>query len=150
MASRIEQAVSYFEGGFNCAQSVIAAYGPPLGLDEQNALRIATGFGGGIGQLGWTCGVVTGATMVISLLFGRTRVEDRQIYEQAKQHVRDFVGKFIERNGDSSCSGLIGVDVCDPDARARASRQGIFRSKCPGFVRDAAEILEEMFPQLTA
>ncbi len=148
MPSRAETAVDLHSEGFNCAQAVLAAFAPALGMDRETALRISTGFGGGIGQLGWTCGTVTGAAMVISLLHGRTRADDRQTYETAKARVRQFVDQFVDRFGNAACSELIGVDISDPQAKARASREGVFRRLCPGFVRGAGEILEQMYPDL--
>ena len=53
------------ESKMNCAQSVLTAFSDELGLDRNTALRLARGFGGGMGRTGKTCGAVTGAYMVI-------------------------------------------------------------------------------------
>ena len=42
--SKIEKMFSFFNGNFNCAQSVLATYSPQFGLEEDMALRISTGF----------------------------------------------------------------------------------------------------------
>ena len=51
---------------FNCAQAMLGAYAEELGLDRAQALKVATGFGGGMGRMGGTCGVITGAYMVLT------------------------------------------------------------------------------------
>ena len=58
---KAETAKKQFEKGFSCAPAVLSAYAEGLGLDEALALRIACGFGGGIGLMGKTCGAVAGA-----------------------------------------------------------------------------------------
>ena len=63
--NRIEKAVGKFKEGFNCAQSVLYSYADELGLPDDLAMKIATGFGGGMGRTQEVCGAVTGALMVI-------------------------------------------------------------------------------------
>ncbi len=65
--SRIENAVSRFAEGYNCSQAVLSAYAEQLGVDGETALKIAAGFGGGLGRMAETCGAVTGAFMVLGL-----------------------------------------------------------------------------------
>ena len=42
-------AAGYHDHGFNCAQSVICALAPYVGLDPKTAFSIAEGFGAGMG-----------------------------------------------------------------------------------------------------
>ena len=65
--SKVDDAVATFKTGFNCAQSVLAAFGPELGLSCEQCLRMACAFGGGIARQGRICGAVSGALMVIGL-----------------------------------------------------------------------------------
>ena len=53
---RVEQAVALFTGGMACSQAILATYGPLFGFDRDEAIRIARGFGGGMGRLSETCG----------------------------------------------------------------------------------------------
>ena len=55
------------EHRMNCAQSVLSVFCQEFKLDRNQALRIAMGFGGGMGRTGKTCGAVTGAYMVLGL-----------------------------------------------------------------------------------
>ena len=51
MAKQGEAAYAYFLKGYNCSQSVVAAFAPQLGLSEEMALRMSAGFGAGIGRM---------------------------------------------------------------------------------------------------
>lgn len=51
-----EAAYQYFLRGYNCSQSVVAAFAPQLGLTEELALRLSSGFGAGIGRMREVCG----------------------------------------------------------------------------------------------
>ena len=44
---KVELAAALSQEGFNCAQAVIGAYGPELGLSRDLAMGVAAGFGGG-------------------------------------------------------------------------------------------------------
>jgi C_GCAxxG_C_C family probable redox protein len=145
MSERSEKAVSCFEN-FNCAQSVIATCGPEIGLDRESALRVAGGFGGGMGRLGEVCGAVTGAFMVIGLKHGKSRPEDdeNETKEKAYALVYEFADRFRARNGAILCRELLGCDISTPDGRAQAKEKGLFSDLCPKLVGDAVEILEQM------
>lgn len=64
---RCEQAVGYHKKGFNCCQSVLAAFQDVIGLTETQCLTLGGGFGAGAGT-GELCGAVIGAVMVLDLL----------------------------------------------------------------------------------
>jgi C_GCAxxG_C_C family probable redox protein len=138
--SRVERAVSLFEEGFSCSQAILSTFGPQLGLDRETALKVATAFGGGTGHMGETCGAVTGAFMVIGLKHGRIRAEDEETRDKAYELVAEFVDKFRSRNGSIVCRELLGCDINTPEGLALAREKNV----CPGFVRDAAEIIEEI------
>lgn len=46
---RCEQAVGYHKKGFNCCQSVLAAFQDVIGLTETQCLTLGGGFGAGAG-----------------------------------------------------------------------------------------------------
>ena len=63
--TRSERAVSKFVAGYNCAQSVFYAFSDDLKIDQDTGLKIACGFGAGMGRQGEVCGAVTGGIMVL-------------------------------------------------------------------------------------
>lgn len=140
----IDLAGSDFREGFNCAQSVFAAFTVDLGLERDAALRIASAFGGGIGRTGQTCGAVTGALMALGLRYGTTRADDKAAKEHMTALAREFLTRFRTRQGTTLCWELLGHDISTPDGHQAARDQGLFTSLCPKAVADAAEIVEQM------
>jgi C_GCAxxG_C_C family probable redox protein len=142
--SDVELAVGAFEGGFNCCQAVLATYGPRFGLERELALKLASGFGGGIGHLGESCGAVTGALMVIGLKQGATVAGDKESQDKTYGLIGQFLEKFKARHGSILCRELLGYDISTPEGRQAVKDKGLNKKLCPGFVRDSAEILEEL------
>ncbi len=140
---RVATALSRFSAGFNCAQAVFSVYAEQIGFDHDTALKVAAGFGGGMGRLASTCGAVTGAFMVLGLRYGSVAA-DRQAKEATYASIRDFTDRFKARNGSLVCRELLDCDISTPDGLKRAMESDAFANICPKFVRDACEILEEM------
>ena len=144
MSAKSEQAVRKFRKGFNCSQAVLFVYAEEFGLCRETALKIACGFGGGMGRMALTCGAVTGAFIVIGLKYGNIEANEKEIKEKTYGLVREFARRFEERNGSSICRELLGCDISEPEGLRSAKENGLFTSVCPGMVREAVEILEEM------
>ena len=142
--NRVELAVSCFKEGYTCSQALLSAYSAKFGLDRETALRIADGFGGGMGSMGETCGAVTGAFMVIGLKHGRTVVEDRDAHRKTNSLVNDFMRLFKHRNGSIVCRELLGCDISTPEGLNSAREKKLFTTVCPKYIQDAAEIVEEL------
>lgn len=142
--NRIERAVSCFKEGFSCSQAVLSTYGNQFGLNHELALKVSGAFGGGMGRMGETCGAVTGAIMVIGLKYGKTRVDDEQTKEKAYSLVQEFVDKFKSRNGSIICRELLGCDISTPEGRKIVKDKQLITTRCPKFVQDAVEIIEEI------
>jgi C_GCAxxG_C_C family probable redox protein len=143
---RIETALSQFTQGFNCSQAVLSAYAGQFGLDDATALKIAAGFGGGMGLMAETCGAVTGAFMVLGLRYGGTS-PDREAKEVAYAQIGEFVDRFKARRGSLTCRDLLGCDIGTTEGYQVAREKSLFRTTCPKLVRDAAAILDEMLAE---
>lgn len=142
--NHIENAVSTFVSGFSCSQAILSSFGVDLGIDREIALKIASSFGGGMARLGRTCGAVTGAFMVLGLKYGRIEAKDTAAKERNYQVVNDFVKKFTDRNDSIICAELLGYNLRNPEERKIVKEKNLLSTHCVKFVRDAAEILEEM------
>jgi len=136
-----ENAIVNFKKGLNCSQCVLSAFSENLGLDKELALKIASGFGGGLCQ-GDVCGAVTGAVMVLSLRYGNSTSEDSEAKEKIYRVIRAFSEEFKDMNGSILCNDLIGLDLNKEENRMLARKNGLFKGKCPKFVEDAISILE--------
>jgi C_GCAxxG_C_C family probable redox protein len=128
---------------FNCAQTIFSLFAPELGIDEKTALKIASGFGGGM-ACAETCGAVTGAYMVIGMKYGHSTPNPEE-KANTKMLIRRFNEKFKEVHKSLICKQLTGFDISTPEGNAAASEAGVFQSKCPGFIKTACHILEKEF-----
>jgi C_GCAxxG_C_C family probable redox protein len=128
---------------FNCAQTVFSLFAPELGIDEKTALKIASGFGGGM-ACAETCGAVTGAYMVIGMKHGHS-TSNPDDKAKTKILIRRFNEKFKQAHGSLICKQLTGFDISTPEGSAAAHEEGVFDSKCPVFLKTACKILEEEF-----
>jgi C_GCAxxG_C_C family probable redox protein len=142
--TRLEHALDLFARQFNCAQAVFGAYGPAEGLDETHCMMIAAPFGGGIGRLGETCGAVTGALMVLGLRYGAMAVTDPLAKAAMYERTREFVERFKSRNHSCVCRSLLGIDISTPEGWKEAQERKTHQTVCPKYIRDAAEILDQI------
>jgi C_GCAxxG_C_C family probable redox protein len=142
----IDLATARFAEGYNCSQAVLSAYADRFGLDGETALKIASGFGGGMGRMAETCGAVTGALMVLGWKYGAAS-PDREAKERVYEQVREFAKRFAARHGSLACRDLLGCDISTAGGYDVARERNLFATTCPQFVRDAAEILDDMLAQ---
>lgn len=88
---------NHFRGGYNCAEAILRAFRDSLQLELPDAaLKIASGFGGGIGHAGCVCGALNASIMVLGLLQGRSDAkQDRTpVYASAEEFHHRFQAKF--------------------------------------------------------
>jgi len=142
--NRAEEAKKQFKKGFHCAPAVLSTYSEQLGLEKALALKIACGFGAGIGRMGRTCGAVTGALMVIGLKYGQVNLADEESSQRTYTLVKEFIDRFTALHSSIECKELIGYDLSDSGELSLARKSGVFQNKCPSFVYDSALILEEV------
>ena len=142
--SRIEEAVASFKGNFNCAQSILGTYGIEYGINRDTALKLATGFGGGMARYGRTCGAVSAAFMIIGLKYGMGIKGDTELKENTYQLIREFSDRFQEINGSVICKELLECDINTPEGKNYYAQNNLFDKKCLQYVISVAEILEKI------
>jgi C_GCAxxG_C_C family probable redox protein len=121
---------------------MLAGFGELYGLDRSTAFKLARAFGSGMG-MGRECGAVTGAMMILGFKVQEASTEKEtryRVYDLAKELVR----LFEEKHGTIMCKDLLGADLGTLEGRDKAIKNNLFRTLCPGFVRDAAQILSDM------
>jgi C_GCAxxG_C_C family probable redox protein len=131
-------------GRMNCAQAVLIAYCEQFGLERSLALKLAQGFGGGMGRMGGTCGAVTGAYMVLGLAQKMWDDNPRQSLDRTYELVREFNQRFKALHGSVICKELVSCDLSTSEGLAEARNKKIFTTVCPDFVSDSVKILEAM------
>jgi len=141
-ARKSEVAVEKLLSGYNCAQAVLFAFGPDLGLDAETALKVATGLGGGMGRCGETCGAVTGGILALGLRYGRGGQEDRSVAEVAHQKTRELMAAFEAAHGSCSCRTLLGgCDLRTGEGMQRFKEQDLHHKVCVECVRTVGDWL---------
>jgi C_GCAxxG_C_C family probable redox protein len=128
----------------NCAQSVINAFVDDLGIDRSLALKLALGFGGGMGHTGGTCGAVTAAYMVLGLRKGLDLNSPKAHRDELYAQIQEFNKRFKKLHGSTNCTELLdGNNLGSPEGAANVKKKDLSK-RCPGFVADAVEIVETM------
>ena len=108
MKDRIEKAVELFKSGYNCSQSVVAAFADMYGFTEEQALRMSASFGGGIGRMRQTCGAACGMFLLAGLEKGAVDGKDREGKAANYALVQALAEEFKKRNGSMICAELLG------------------------------------------
>ncbi len=143
--TKSERAISKFMGGYNCAQSVFYAFSEDLGVDQDTALKVACGFGAGMGRKGEVCGAVTGGVLVLGAQHGRGEKEDRTVTDATYVKVRELMDQFASRNGTCICRQLLhGCDLTTAEGQKYFKENDLLNKVCKPCVQSAVEILETM------
>ncbi|NLZ77343.1 MAG: C_GCAxxG_C_C family protein [Spirochaetales bacterium] len=94
---------------YNCAQAVACTFSEEVGLEEELLFRIMAGFGGGMGGHEATCGALSGAVSIISMLSSGTSV-DPEVKALTYQRVASLVKRFKEKAQSLVCREILGED----------------------------------------
>lgn len=138
-------AVLQFKSGFNCAQAVVSTFAGEIGIKNETAIRIASGFGGGMGRQQFTCGALTGAYMVIGYLHGKHSPDDDLANEQVFKLIQKFTSEFKYKFGHSDCLSLMGVDLNTDAGRKEAEEKNMAELRCEKFIEFIIEMLEKEY-----
>ena len=141
--SKTDLAITKMSEGYNCAQSIVAAFAQDVGLDVSTAIKMAGVFGGGLAHQGHVCGAVSGALMIIGMKYNGIEA-DYASREHGFAIGTDFIEEFESRHQTIDCRQLIGCDLSTPKGLKRFKDAGIFRNVCPRWVKEAADILEPL------
>jgi len=142
-------AADVFNNGFNCAQSVLSALGPGLGLQRELCFKLGSPFGAGIARRQEICGAVAGAIMVLGLEHGRGENDGESVKESASRITNEFFNRFDQIHGSHQCRNLLGLDMNTPDGKDQMVRENFLQTKCLVYVRDAVRITLELRNKIT-
>jgi C_GCAxxG_C_C family probable redox protein len=149
---RITEAVKLFKQGYNCAQSVVAAFADLYGYTPEQAFRMSASFGGGIGRMRETCGAACGLFMLAGLQTGATEGSDQAGKAANYALVQSLAQKLKTENGSIICGVLLGLRKNDTDnlsasqlSAVPASRTSEYYKKrpCVQLVEQSARIWAE-------
>ena len=134
----------YFEEGYNCAQAVLLAFCEETGLSREQAAKLASTFGGGMGRMREVCGAVSAMFMVEGLLEGYSDPTAKEEKSELYARVRTLADRFREKNHSIICRELL-IDTettpgGEPEARTKEYYE---RRPCGCYVEDAAYLIAE-------
>jgi len=144
--SKIEEkgllAESFFMQGFNCSQSVVAAFAQEIGLSQEQAIKMSAGFGAGFGRMREVCGAFSGIVFVASALFGNTDPAEKSAFYK---EIQDLAESYKKENGGASivCKELLGLKKSEGTWVAEKRTQEYYKKRpCPKLVKLAAQITQ--------
>jgi len=144
LSAHSDLAKELFIKGYNCSQSVFAAFCDETGLDMDTALKISSSFGGGMGRLREVCGAVSGMFMVVGMKYGYTDPFDKKAKTEHYKLIQDLAKQFEKENGSIICRELLGLsvkaDIPVPEDRTESYYK---KRPCAELVENAARILDE-------
>ena len=143
-----KSAVKHFiPGKLTCGESILLAGLESLGLKTKLAPDIALGLGGGVGLQGKTCGVVTGAAMILGLAVGAVEKD----YKKKKMATMKAVGKFCKafekEYGCTVCRKLSGLDLTTVEGRKKLMAS-VKANRCCKLVAFGAKTLAKSLQEI--
>ena len=138
-----EEIRDLFMEGIDCSQVVAGEFDEKTGMDREMLRKMAACFGGGM-QCGETCGAVTGALMVIGLVYGHSREGDQAQKDRMLEKVSEFKRLFGEKYPSCMCRELLGHDISKEGEMEKMMEKGLLFELCPRIVEDAICILEKV------
>jgi C_GCAxxG_C_C family probable redox protein len=145
MKTKSEVAMETFLAGYNCAQAVLYAYGPDLGLAGETALKVATDLGAGIAGRGQVCGAVTGGILALGLKYGRGEQQDGSATEQTYPKALELMARFETRHGSGLCRVLLhGCNLQTAEGQRHFNDRDLLHKQCVSYVQTVVEVLAEL------
>lgn len=145
LEKRVEVAVNYFKEGYNCSQSVVAAYADLYGFTSEQAFKMSASFGAGIGRMRQTCGAACGMFLLAGLDCGAIEGSDRAGKSHNYAVVQDLAAKFKAINGSTICGDLLGLNKEHQNNPQAEERTNAYYKKrpCVKMVETAARLFGE-------
>lgn len=142
---RVRRGMELFKLGYNCTQSVVAAFADVYGIDRDLALRFAASFGGGIGRMRLTCGAASGMFMLAGLENGSVKEHDKEGKGKNYELVQELARRFKAQTGSLTCAELLGLSPkAEISAVPEARTADYYRKRpCPEMIGLACRIYAE-------
>jgi len=149
MSKHSDRALELFKQGFNCSQAVFCAFCDEFDMDEETALKVSAGLGGGVGRMREVCGTITGAALVAGMLYGSADGKDSQKKAETYEKVQQITEEFRKDNPSIICRELLGLtkaaqakETATPEARTEHYYK---KRPCSELVENMAKIIDEKF-----
>ena len=125
-----EFAVECFKGGIDCSQIVMGYAANKLGINPDEAMRLAAAFGGGMWQ-GRTCGCVVAALMALGYKYGYSEPGSTAQKNELLAKKAEFERRFAEAHKSVVC-------------RERIMEKNLLFTVCPKAVCTTCALLDDL------
>lgn len=105
--AKVEIARKLWLNGCSCSQSVLGAFAPEMNLTEKQALKLASGLGGGMGGLRVFCGALSAAFLVLSQILGYDDPADFERKKWLYTLEQNAAARFTKAYGTYNCRELM-------------------------------------------
>lgn len=120
-----------------------------LNIGNKEILKSATGFSGGIGNMGSTCGAFAGGVLILGILYGRTSLKHFKEKEETYLYCSKWYKIFVDHFNSCNCYDILGVDLRDINARKKYWGEKANREKCAKLVvGEVAQMLLELIREI--
>lgn len=146
---RMRRAEELFMQGFNCCQSVVAAFADLYGYTEEQALKMSAGFGAGIGRMRMSCGAFNALALLAGLDCGSTTPGDREGKSYNYKVVQQLAESFRKEHGSLICAELLKLKKGAPLSYEASERTAEYYKTrpCVNQIISAAKIYAEYLEQ---
>ena len=146
MSQHGDAAYEAFFQGYNCSQCIALAFAQEMGLTREQALKISSGFGGGVGRMREVCGAFCGVVTVLSMVYADPA--DPKDKSRMYALVQQAAEQYRTRNGGGSiiCRELLAKAGAAPTGGTAAEeRTADYYKKrpCPELCRICADLCAE-------
>lgn len=145
---RCALAYEYHKKGYNCAQSTAAAFADLTGWTKEQLFSAAGGLGGGYGgSHEEACGAVSGALLVLGILFPHIGEGDAEAKRQVYSLAKTFRQRFYDVFGHTRCINLLKARPGISEKTPAARRLGL-TAHCDIMIVTSVELLERFLKEL--
>lgn len=138
-----DEALIIKNSGYNCAQAVIGALAPHVGLDQASAYKMMAGFGGGMRHKE-LCGAVVAAGLILGLKYGSSE-PDKEVDKKVKEIILKLVDRFKEKNGSTVCRNILDSKIDKFEWNLDGAKEFNLKAPVCGFaITDAVAITLEI------
>lgn len=132
------------DNAHGCAETSYIVLKRAYGLPEADDSSAAMALNGGVAYAGGVCGAISGAALAVGQLAGRRLADHGEAKSAAREIVMDLMDRFQEEFGDTTCRGLLGLDLRQPGEHDRFIESGIWRTNCMAQIEFAVQHLADL------
>ena len=144
--NRCELANTYHDQGYNCCQSIVAAFADKTGLDFASSVNVSEGFGGGAGT-GELCGALSGAIMVLGLM---NPVDPEDVVGSKRRVMKlskELQKRFREQFEFVRCTDLLQNRNINGETAVGPAKEMGLTNHCAIMIVTAVDIVEKLLEE---